>query len=53
MLGALLQRTGFNIDRFNNIDFDLNVLQEDKTEKTVKEKYYCIIVTKQRPLDIK
>ena len=53
MLGALLQRTGFNIDKFNNIDFDLNIQQEDGTTKTVKEKYYCIVATKQRPLDIK
>lgn len=52
MLGALLQRAGFNIDRFNNIDFDLNILQ-DGQEKTVKEKYYCIVASKQRPLDIK
>ena len=27
--------------------------QEDGSEKTVKEKYYCIVATKQRPLDIK
>jgi len=53
MLGALLQRTGFNIDKFNNIDFDLNITQPDGTENTVKEKYYCIVATKQRPLDIK
>lgn len=53
MLGALLQRTGFNIDKFNNIEFDLNIMQEDGTEKTVKEKYYCIVASKQRPLDIK
>jgi len=52
-LAALLQRTGFNIDKFNNLDFDLNIIDENQQEKTVKEKFYCIVVTKQRPLDIK
>lgn len=52
-LAALLVRTGFNIEKFNNLEFDLNVPDgEDKT-KTVREKYYCIMAVKQRPLDIK
>lgn len=53
MIAALLQRTGFDINKFNNIDFELNVVQEDGSESTMKEKYYCIVATKQRPLDIK
>lgn len=52
-LGALLLRCGFNIDVFNNLEFDLNFPQEDGTTKPVKEKFYCIQVTKARPLDIK
>lgn len=52
-LAALLVRTGFNIEKFNNLEFDLNVPDgEDKT-KTVREKFYCVLATKQRPLDIK
>ena len=49
---ALFERTGFKVERFNNIDFELNYTQ-DETESKVKEKYYCILLTKQRPLDIK
>jgi SAM-dependent methyltransferase len=52
-LAALLLRCGFNIDTFNNLEFDLNFPQEDGTSKPVKEKFYCIAVTKARPLDIK
>lgn len=50
---ALLQRTGFNIDAFDIMEFDLGMQQSDGTSKTVKEKNYCILVTKQRPLDVK
>jgi SAM-dependent methyltransferase len=54
-LGALLQRTGFNIDSFNNLEFDLNVPNPENPEEPAKatEKYYCIVATKARPLDIK
>jgi SAM-dependent methyltransferase len=54
-LAALLQRTGFNIDSFNNLEFDLNIADPSDPEKkqTAKEKYYCIVATKARPLDIK
>ena len=53
-LAALLQRTGFNIDTFNTISFDLTIgANEDGTTKEVKESYYAILVTKARPLDIK
>jgi len=53
-LAALLQRTGFDIDAFNTISFDLTVGEnEDGTSKEVKESYYAILVTKARPLDIK
>jgi SAM-dependent methyltransferase len=54
-LAALLQRTGFNIDSFNNLEFDLNIADPNDPEKkqTAKEKYYCIVATKARPLDIK
>ena len=52
-LAALLTRTGFNIEKFNNLEFDLNVPDKDGNPKTVREKYYCIMAVKQRPLDIK
>jgi len=56
-LGALLTRCGFNIDQFNNLEFDASGPNpetndpEDMVE--FKEKYYCIVSTKARPLDIK
>lgn len=53
-LAALLTRCGFDIDYFNNLEFDISVPKDDGGEPTtVKEKYFCILVTKQRPLDIK
>ncbi len=52
-LAALLIRTGFDIDLFNNLEFDLGVPTETGEVNTMKEKYYCIVVTKKRGLDIK
>jgi len=52
-LGALLVRTGFKIDIFNNLEFDLNAPDNNGELRTYKEKYYCIIATKVQPLDIK
>jgi SAM-dependent methyltransferase len=52
-LAALLQRTGFKIDVFNNLDFDLNVPDKEGNPIIMKEKFYCIVATKKRPLDIK
>lgn len=53
-LAALLQRTGFDIEKFNNLEFDLHVgINEDETPVLAREKYYCIVATKARPLDIK
>jgi SAM-dependent methyltransferase len=51
-LAALLLRTGFSIDQFNNFEFDLTVPGEEEPV-IMKEKYFCIVVTKTRPLDIK
>jgi SAM-dependent methyltransferase len=52
-LAALLDRTGFKIDAFNTIEFDATISQPEGDVKSVKERYFCILVTKQRPLDIK
>jgi SAM-dependent methyltransferase len=54
-LGALLIRCGFDIEQFNNLEFDLNVpVQPGSSEtKPMKEKYYCIVAKKARPLDIR
>lgn len=50
---ALLERTGFHVEKFNNLDFDVTVSQPNEEQKSIKEKYFAILVTKQRPLDIK
>ena len=54
-LAALLDRTGFAINKFDNFEFDLSSPDPTDSEKTVpmKEKYYCVVATKARPLDIK
>ena len=53
-LSALLVRTGFDITQFNTIEFDLTIgTNEDGTPITAHEKYYAIMATKRRPLDIK
>jgi len=53
-LAALLNRTGFDINIFNNFEFDIGG-KDPKTgeEFSAKEHFFCIIATKQRPLDIK
>jgi len=52
-LTALLQRTGFKIEKFNNIEFDLGLPQPEGEPVKVREKYHCIVAVKDRPLDIK
>ena len=55
MLGALLTRTGFNIDKFEHLDFDIDFPDPEDASKRInaKERFFCIVATKQRPLDIK
>lgn len=50
---ALLQRTGFDVNAFNKLEFDLGIKQPDESVKKVREIFYCILATKQRSLDIK
>ena len=52
-LAALITRCGFDIDVFNNLEFDIQGKNDKGEDFTAKEKFYCIMVTKQRPLDIK
>jgi SAM-dependent methyltransferase len=52
-LAALLVRTGFNIDNFEKLEFDVGGTDSEGKEFTAKEVFYCIVATKQRPLDIK
>jgi len=52
-LAALLERTGFVIDKFENLEFDVQINNTAGEPVSVKEKFYCIVATKQRPLDIK
>lgn len=51
---ALLQRTGFDVNVLNAIEFDLGIKdQPDGEVRKVREKFYCLLATKARPLDIK
>jgi hypothetical protein len=52
-LAALLNRCGFRVDMFNNLEFNLEQQDADGNPVPVKEHYYCIVATKDRPLDIK
>jgi SAM-dependent methyltransferase len=53
-LAALLIRTGFDINIFNNFEFNISGTDPNTNEEfNAKEHFYCIVVTKQRPLDIK
>jgi len=52
-LVALLTRCGFNIEQFNNLEFDVQGQNENGEVFTAKEKFFCIMVSKARPLDIK
>ena len=53
-LAALLVRSGFEIEMFNNFEFDATGPDPQDPEKTYTftEKYYCIVAKKARPLDI-
>lgn len=52
-LAALLVRCGFSIDAFNKLEFDIQGKNENGEVFTAKEKFFCVMVTKTRPLDIK
>jgi SAM-dependent methyltransferase len=51
---ALLQRTGFSIDTFNTIEFDLSIPTADpEVMGKARESYYCIVASKRLGLDIR
>ena len=50
---ALLDRTGFKIHRNSELNFNLDFNHPDGSVTVTNEKYYCILVEKVRPLDIK
>lgn len=52
-LAALLDRTGFAVEKFETMEFDIKGMSPQNEEYTAKEKFFCIIAKKQRPLDIK
>lgn len=53
-LAALLNRTGFGIDAFETFEFDIGGKNPETGEEfKAREKFYCMVVTKERPLDIK
>lgn len=51
-LVALLTRTGFDVEKFNEIEFTLTTKKDGK-EKNDAERYFCIVAKKVSPLDIK
>ena len=54
MLVALLHRTGFEIEQFETIEFDITPMPApDEDPVTVKERFYCVVARKARPLDLK
>jgi SAM-dependent methyltransferase len=52
-LAALLTRCGFDINKFENLEFNIGMNDSEGNPKTVKENFYCVVATKKRPLDIK
>ena len=53
-LAALLVRTGFDVVKFDTLEFDLTVGQDEAGEPVVaRERYYAVIAVKKRPLDVK
>jgi SAM-dependent methyltransferase len=52
-LSALLERTGFNVNTFNILEFNLEIPGDDGNATPVKERFFSILATKARPLDIK
>lgn len=52
-LAALLNRTGFKVDKAEVFEFDVSAPAANGERKDMREKFYCIVVTKDRPLDIK
>lgn len=52
-IAALLIRTGFEIDKFKLIDFELTETHDDGTTKQVPETYYSFLVKKKFHLDLK
>ena len=46
--------TSLSINIFNNFEFDIGGKNPDSEEEfKAREHFYCIVATKQRPLDIK
>ena len=52
-LAALLARCGFDINIFNNVQFNIQCKNQQGEDYVAKEVFYCIVATKQKSLDIK
>ena len=53
-LDALLQRTGFKVEQFNDIEFDIGIKDDDSAnERVIKERYFAMMISKVTMLDIK
>ena len=52
-LAALLNRTGFDINMFEKLEFDIGGHDSEGKEFSAREVFFCIVATKTRPLDIK
>jgi SAM-dependent methyltransferase len=53
MLVGLLERTGFTINSFQTFELTGTYTVDSDPNKTYNEKYFSIVVTKTRPLDVK
>lgn len=55
MLVALLERTGFTVDKFDTVTYELQYppKEGETEEQKVPETVFCIVATKTRPLDMK
>ena len=52
-LHALLVRTGFEVNTFEKLEFDIKGKNDAGENYEAREKYLIMVCTKQRPLDIK
>jgi cyclopropane fatty-acyl-phospholipid synthase-like methyltransferase len=51
-LTALLVRTGFKLDYIKLVEYDVDIKEGEVTNR-YREKHYSLVVTKEKPLDIK
>lgn len=50
---SLFLKTGFKIEQYNDLTFDIQYPNKEGETVNAVEKYFCIVLSKQRSLDIK